>query len=252
MIGDAGQEIESAIRRSTRVQRHHPTSGGIRETGIRDFLRKLLPDRYYVGTGFAFDAHDQFSSQLDVVIAAQPPLLGVFEQDGLCVLPCETVLAAIEVKRTLTSGEVAKVVNNAASVRALRPYGNQSFVTARQGGAEADRKEHRLFYAAFALNSDLTDGNGAQQAWDQKEWDRLRRVCDEQGTPTGTIDRLVILDRGIINTAKGISQTRSSDGDAFLTQVFINLANHLERESERRPSFNPDNYISRADWNELL
>jgi hypothetical protein len=72
IVREAAAEIGGALRRATLVS-HHPSSGSIRETGLRDFLRSVLPGRYYVGTGFMFDAPDTSSRQLDVVIALEPP-----------------------------------------------------------------------------------------------------------------------------------------------------------------------------------
>src|ERR1019366_4431298 len=177
---------------------HHPTSGTIREDGFRSFLRSLLSEKYFVGTGFAFDAHDQQSLQLDIVIAMDPPFVKVFERDGFCLLPCEVVLAVIEVKKVLSLNELRQCLKNAASLRALQPFGDQRFAPGRSHGAVASPDEHRCFYGVVALSSDLT-----QEAWAQKEWERVKKVAAETGVPTDVVDRILVLDRGVINTREG-------------------------------------------------
>lgn len=247
IVGQAATEITAALRRATLVTGHGPTSGGIRESGLRDFLRQLLPDRYYVGTGFAFDAQDHQSRQLDVVIALEPPLLGVFEKDGVCNLPCEVVLAAIEVKKTLSVEEVRKSLSNALALRDLRPYGTQMFTSARRQGAKLEKGHHRCFYSVVAHESDLVVGD----TWAQREWDRYRAVATDLDVAIDAVDRVFILDRGLVNTVEAVASSDPAEIDALVNQWFIHLSNHLDREAARRPQFDPDIYTKGVRWEKL-
>jgi hypothetical protein len=172
-------------------------------------------------------------------------LTGVFEKDGLCSLPCEVVLAAIEVKKTLDSSELRQSITNAQSVRLLRPYGTQVFTAARRGGATLNKKEHRCFYSLVAHDSDLVSGHD----WAEREWVRVQREADGLGVSPDVIDRLVVLDRGMVNTVEGLGTTDALD--AIVGQWFIHLWNHLDREAKRRPALDPDIYTRGVGWRRL-
>lgn len=237
VVAQAGAQIADGIRRSTVVTDHHPTSGSLREGGFREFLRQVLPDRYYIGTGFLFDALDVQSRQLDIVIAADPPLGRVFERDGICYLPCEVALAAIEVKHVLDASEVEKAATNAARIRSLRPYGDEVFTPPAKKGRPLPPKEHRCYYGLVASTSDL-----ALENWAEREWNRFQRISLENGFESDVIDRFVILDRGVINCPHGVAHDGRERLDQVATEWFIQLLNHLEREAGRRRSFDPDVY----------
>jgi hypothetical protein len=243
ILNRAGDRIATGLRKATLITDHHATSGSIRETALRDFLRQLLPDRFYVGTGFVFDAQDRKSRQLDVVVALEPPLVGVFKDEGVCVLPCETVLACIEVKTTLTATEVARSLENARSVRSLRPYGDHTFASAQRGGANLGKHEHRCFYSIVAAGSDLVEGS-----WPQGEWMRLVRAAKALGLAPDVVDRIVLLDRGMINAVGGVSLPASDSIEQVAAEWFVHLSNHLDREASRRPLFDPDIYRGGREW----
>jgi hypothetical protein len=50
------------------TERHQPTQGGYREALLRRLLRRVLPDRFRVSTGFIYRWDEQPSRQLDIVI----------------------------------------------------------------------------------------------------------------------------------------------------------------------------------------
>jgi len=243
LVKVAGNEITTSIQNSAAIE-HDATAGPMREDGFRAFLSRLLSEKYFVGTGFAFDARDSESRQLDIVIAMQPPLGRVFEKHDICKLPCEVVLAVIEVKKILNSTEIEKSLENAASIRALYPYGDQSFVSARPGGATASATKHRCFYAVVALESLLT-----KQDWATKELNRINEKASLLDLPNDLVDRLVILDRGVLNVVE--RKALSSDGaiESPVFEWFIHLANHLDREARRRPPLDIDVYAGRrSNW----
>lgn len=246
LLDTAGQEILIALKRADSLPEHHPSRGQVRETGLRTFLRQLLPDKYYVGSGFIFDAEDRRSKQLDIIIALNPPFARIFERDTVCYLPCEVVLAAIEVKSTLNRDEIVSAAANAASIRDLRPFGSERFAPVQQGGAPMDPGHHRVFYSLVALSSDL-----AISGWSRREWKRTKRVAKEVGTTPDVIDRLVALDRGQVIVPEGKGQDLPAAETRVAGQWFLNLWNHLEREAGRRKEMNINIYLPGEDWQSL-
>ncbi len=71
------------------------------EVPVRDYLRRMLPPRYYVTHGHLIDTGQRVSPQLDVIIAdnfSLPSLLTT--RDGTEYVPATSVLAVGEVKST--------------------------------------------------------------------------------------------------------------------------------------------------------
>lgn len=71
------------------------------EVCVRDYLKRMLPPRYYVTTGHLIDPAGNVSPQIDVIIADNfniPSLLTV--RDGTEYIPITSVLAIGEVKST--------------------------------------------------------------------------------------------------------------------------------------------------------
>ena len=83
----------------------HPTdikaAGNEVEVAVRNYLRRMLPPRYYVTSGHLIDSQRRTSPQLDVIVAdnfSLPSLLTT--RDGTEYVPATSVLAIGEVKST--------------------------------------------------------------------------------------------------------------------------------------------------------
>lgn len=83
--------------------RHEPTAGGYLETLLRHLLRRVLPDRYRVSTGFIYNWGRDPSRQIDVLIWDPQNHVAHLEQGELVILAPEAVAAIIEVKTTLNT-----------------------------------------------------------------------------------------------------------------------------------------------------
>ena len=71
------------------------------EHAVRDFLRRMLPPRYYVTSGHLIDPAGRISPQLDVVIADGDKLPSLLKtNDGTEFVPAASVFAIGEVKST--------------------------------------------------------------------------------------------------------------------------------------------------------
>lgn len=96
----AGTLALDLIQLSERIRllvQHGPTVGTYRENLLQALLRKHLPERYHVASGFIH----RCDRQLDIVIYDRIDYAPVFREGDLVVVHPESVRAVIEVKTTL-------------------------------------------------------------------------------------------------------------------------------------------------------
>lgn len=86
-----------------RLVPHLGERGASREEVVRDFLRSYLPKRFEVSTGFVFDSSGQVSEQIDIIIADSTVAPRFETTGGIRFYPCEAVVAAGEVKSSVSS-----------------------------------------------------------------------------------------------------------------------------------------------------
>lgn len=116
--------------------RHRASEGGYCENLLREFIREVLPDRYGVDTGFikgpSSDPHG-CSRQIDVLVHDRLEYSPVFRSGDLVVVLPDAARAAIEVKKTLTSKELAGALDLLASVaaqtKAWKSVGQKRLIT---------------------------------------------------------------------------------------------------------------------------
>jgi hypothetical protein len=103
------EELLSATNRIHNLigNRHQPTKGGYLEALLRRLLRRVLPDRFRVSTGFIYHWDEQPSRQLDVVIWDAQRYSALLEEGELAILSAESVAAIIEVKSKLNRAELS-------------------------------------------------------------------------------------------------------------------------------------------------
>lgn len=92
-------ELTSLSERVRFIIDHGPSVGTYRENLLKNTLRKHLPERYHVATGFIFGLR----RQIDVLIYDRVDYAPIFREEDLVIVPPESVRAVIEVKTTLTS-----------------------------------------------------------------------------------------------------------------------------------------------------
>lgn len=85
---------------------HRPTTGSYREALLRRLLRRVLPDRFRVSTGFIYRWGDAPSRQIDVLIWDAQKHFALLEEGELVILTPESVSAVIEVKSTFKPDEL--------------------------------------------------------------------------------------------------------------------------------------------------
>lgn len=210
--------------------------GEERSEALADFLKSRLPPTFGVSTGEVIDSGDRRTGQLDIIIFDQTATRPVFSGKKNELYPCEAVYAVIEVKSELTKKELGTCLVAAQKLRRLKPF-RQRFVETRDGGKSADGKAHRCMYIIFSFSSNLNE-----EKWLQTEYDRVMRCASEQKINKSVVDRLIILDRGIINPTIGRGKSIRDAPTSLFAEFFLHLVNFLEREHKRRPTISWSQY----------
>lgn len=87
-------ELSSLSERIRLIIDHGPTVGTYRENLLQNILKKHLPERYHVATGFILG----LPKQIDILIYDRIDYSPVFRENDLVIIPPEAVRAVIEVK----------------------------------------------------------------------------------------------------------------------------------------------------------
>jgi hypothetical protein len=215
---------------------HSGIRGEERAEALGAFLRSRLPPAFGVSTGEVIDRRDRRTGQLDLIIYDQTVTRAVYAGQRNELYPCEAVYAIVEVKSLFTRAEAAVCLRAAQKLRSLRPFGER-LVNARSEGNAADDSAHRCMYVIFSYATDL-----GQDDWLQKEYSRLVDVAREEQTSISSIDRLLVLDRGILNPLRSQGRSSANDPGALFAEFFLHLTNFVERERRRRPALSWQTY----------
>jgi hypothetical protein len=217
--------------------------GDARESAVRSFLADQLPARFVVTAGEVMDAAGNVSGQTDFVIYDGLNTRPLFTTNGVALLPAEALLATVEVKSKLDKSETDKAVGGMVELRRLRPW-DAPWSSARRNGRAADDMLPRLFTTIFWFTTDLVE-----PTWPTNEMSRLRASCAASRLPTVHIDRLIVLDRGVLLPSAGTAYIPDSGG-GILGLWFFQLVSFLSREVARREPFPWDRYklSERGSW----
>ena len=225
-------KIESAVYAivgkfmSTKIINHSLTKGEEREDPLIEFLNKNLPSKYTVVKGEVVDLFNTSSPQMDIMIYDNSRNIPLYS-GGICVLPAEALLASIEVKSKLTQDETKKILKSVKALKSLKPF-KQALDSVVLGRSQDDKVICRYYHCIFAYDTDLSKDN-----WITKEVARFRRVATEEKVNPTLIDRIFVLNRGLINLAHSIGKSSDDSNETFL-YFYMNLLNFLERENGRR------------------
>jgi hypothetical protein len=208
---------------------HHGIRGDERAASIAEFFRERLPDKYGVEKGEAIDSRDRRTGQIDFVIYDRAQCAPIRAGRENFLLPSEALYCVVEAKTKITKEELEKSYKAAAKVRRLRPFKKQ-FVPPREDGASAKDKRARCMYMIVAFSSDIRkDAN-----WLQSEFDRMKNAAKTANAEIDCVDRLIVLDRGIINPMRPAGKWESGNGDSVFLEAYLHVVNFLGRESFRR------------------
>ena len=243
----AEEELWNGFRTAA-VKRHAGNRGAARENHLALFLEPRLPSRFGVATAEAVDTKDQWSTQLDVVIYDRHVTAPLLSDETAHILPAESLLAVIEVKTKLTMAELETCARAAKRLYELEP-GGRPLITSRRDGAHANDRRYRCMYSIVAFESNL----GADR-WAEKEWRRLCGAVQKEGAALETIDRVLVLDRGLLLPPDARARTIDGEGKGMLREWFLHLTNFVVREASRRPDFDFQSYgrtVRRPGWSSL-
>ncbi|HEV8307929.1 MAG TPA: DUF6602 domain-containing protein [Methylomirabilota bacterium] len=103
---------------------HYGERGANDEERARDFLSKVLPRKFSVGTGFIVCSAPDLppSSQTDIVIYDEIHNSPLHRELSAYVYPAEMVYGTVEVKATLRSGDLKKILEDVQRVRAMAKH----------------------------------------------------------------------------------------------------------------------------------
>lgn len=73
-----------------------------------------------------------------------------------------------------------------------------------------------------------------REGWTKREFDRMRVAAKEADAPMDSIDRLIVLDRGIISPPRTAGRWESGEADSIFLDAYVHIVNFLGRESRRR------------------
>lgn len=142
LLRSFGEQMRTSLKQN--LIPHPGELGTGREEVIRQFLRKYLPPRFGVSTGFVFDAGGRVSQQADVIIFDASVCPQFEAVGGKMFYPCESVVSVGQVKSSLSSKrEVADALENLRSAKMLdRSAGglNRSY----RSGCIIDTRENHL------------------------------------------------------------------------------------------------------------
>jgi len=89
---------------------HNATKGGLREVLLMDFFRKLIPSSLSISSGIICDAIGRTSNQTDFIIYDKNILPDIILDSNISVVPIETVYLTAEIKTTLTTKDLKKII----------------------------------------------------------------------------------------------------------------------------------------------
>lgn len=238
VLKQADEQIALAAKNAANFK-HKVIRGDERANSLRDFMDKHLAGVFKTGKGEAIDYKDQRTGQLDFFIydaSTAVPILSARESD---LIPAEALYVIVEVKSVLTQDELNTCAIAAKKVRALQPF-KERFVASRTGGNHSEG--HRCLYIVFAYTSNLGESD-----WAKNEMERINLAIKAANGSLDMIDRVLVMDRGMIRPQVSMATLRDETKGMFL-EFYLHVVNFLTRERKRRPEIDWTAYTSRSRW----
>jgi len=115
------KRIADTLAEANEYLSHNPSKGLSQEESVAHLIRRFLPDRFVVTSGFAVNDEGRISPQQDVLVVLNDRIGPIATYMGFGVYPIENVFASIEVKTTLTVKELVSGLDSLAALRSLSP-----------------------------------------------------------------------------------------------------------------------------------
>jgi hypothetical protein len=155
-------DLDGALQRaSVHYEKHMPSKGEVCEAAVRRYLCETLGNRYAVANGFAFDSQGNESQELDAIIFDDHWSVRLTPRDSNepPYIPVESVYAAIQVKKTLSSADLRDAIDNLSSLKMLtRETVTPEFVAPNRriqglGKFSSQKVRNPYFTAIFAFSA---------------------------------------------------------------------------------------------------
>ena len=120
ILEDITDKLRSEIIQSQKITSHTYSKGYYIEEIIREFLRRYLPPSLGVARGFVVDVDGNISNELDIIIFNQNKTPMFYSSGDSRVIPIETVIAVIEVKKNLWGEDLKSIFKNIETLNKLK------------------------------------------------------------------------------------------------------------------------------------
>lgn len=127
-LDSMGRELEAKLERVTQLieGRHRPSEGSYREVLVRQLLRRMLPGKFRISTGFVHFG-DSVSSQWDIIVWDCIEHAAFLEEGEFAIVPSAAVKGVVEVTTTV---EMAKLREDLADLHPDPYWVNRGIVGA--------------------------------------------------------------------------------------------------------------------------
>jgi hypothetical protein len=117
--------------------------GDFLEEQVKITLNRLIPKRYSLEKGYGINYFSGISGEQDLLVIDNSLGAAICSTDAIGYYPIECILASIEVKSTLTYGELEKCIISCINIKKLilEPF------------VYADNPKKRIFYSIFAYST---------------------------------------------------------------------------------------------------
>lgn len=134
--------------------KHPGENGRAREQILTEFLRKIIPSRFAVDTGFVIDAVGGISNQIDIVIY-RDDYHSVLEVGKIKHFMVESVVAVIENKASISDAKTLnQALENIKSVKSLdRSNKGKNIIVSPRGTYDRNNFQHQVFGAILTERS---------------------------------------------------------------------------------------------------
>lgn len=120
LLASVASQVEQTLSDARSLIAHEGEKGGASEEVWRTLLRRHLPLRYQVDTGFVVDSNGEFSEQIDVIVYDRQYSPLVFELGNRRIFPAESIYAVFEAKQSANSKNITAAKRKAGTVRKLK------------------------------------------------------------------------------------------------------------------------------------
>jgi hypothetical protein len=212
LLSEVGADVERNLSAARRLIAHSGEKGAATEEIWRMLLRKHLPSRYQVDTGFVVDSENRFSEQVDVVIFDRQYSPLVFELGSRKVFPAESVYAVFEVKQVIDATFISYARHKVGCVRQLY---RTNLPVRDLGGNPVERPLLRILGGILALESD----------WNPPFGDAFKSSLNASSVLDDRLDLGCVASRGWFNNSNALTV---SEGATSATAFLFNVISRLQ------------------------